>query len=303
MMDIAHIEALWRLGRLPVDAVETFAVDALMEGYDGPALRELAWPHSSWGEVGDLFAKALEEMGRPPLDRRGAIAQVIRHLAAEIVAGRVPAFEGARDLYYDVCWDFDDWGDYESVADLLRWANVFEDDAERRDEFERKIRHRCQELLDEDPVALSRKLQATGRESIPREHHIDKAQCILLVNEIEPAFQQVWRDFLSDWEGDKPGLCLYLSAFAHFTGDLVLHGASEQVPIILDQIERMLRDGDAEVRDAVATCFLEGLVHRSEVPTRAYIPHLGPESVKYCRAWDEFTGARTEGLWETNDGT
>ena len=28
-----------------------------------------------------------------------------------------------------------------------------------------------------------------------------------------------------------------------------------------------------------------------------FVPYLGQESREYCKAWDQFTGVRTEGLW------
>lgn len=301
-MDIALAEALWRLDKLPVQALEELAVAALMQGHDGPALRELAWPHASWGEVGDLFARALGEMGRSPIDRTGAIACLIRHHAADIVAGRVPPFEGARALFYAVWWDIDDPDAYASISELLQWANVYEDDPEHRDAFSARIIERARALLVEDPVVLSRRLHADDGKLAGRTGLTTTDLCILLVNEIEPTFQRKWRTSLERWGTDAwPGLSMYLAEFARHTGDLVLEGEAERVRVILDQIERLLEYGDTDVQNAAATCFLEGLLHRTDLPVDAYAPWLGPRSLAYLRAWDDFNGVRTEALWREDN--
>jgi hypothetical protein len=64
-------------------------------------------------------------------------------------------------------------------------------------------------------------------------------------------------------------------------------------------IEHLMLQGDDAVKDAVATCFLENLINRTsagDIPAANFVHLLGPESVAYCKAWDEFTGVKTEGL-------
>lgn len=58
-------------------------------------------------------------------------------------------------------------------------------------------------------------------------------------------------------------------------------------------------EGNDKVRDAVATCFLENLINAvawGRIPSSSFIHLLGEESKKYYKAWDEFTGVKTEGL-------
>jgi hypothetical protein len=33
------------------------------------------------------------------------------------------------------------------------------------------------------------------------------------------------------------------------------------------------------------------------IPYERFIPYLGEKSKEYCRAWDEFTGVKSPGLW------
>lgn len=53
--------------------------------------------------------------------------------------------------------------------------------------------------------------------------------------------------------------------------------------------------------NAVCTCFLENLLNDASAGGISYsrfIPHLGEKSKEYCRAWDEFTGVKSPGLWD-----
>lgn len=53
--------------------------------------------------------------------------------------------------------------------------------------------------------------------------------------------------------------------------------------------------------NAACTCFLENLLNRASAGRILYnrfIPYLGEKSKEFCRAWDEFTGVKSPGLWE-----
>lgn len=55
--------------------------------------------------------------------------------------------------------------------------------------------------------------------------------------------------------------------------------------------------------NAACTCFLENLINTASFGTIEYsrfIPFLGEKSKEYCRAWDEFTGVKSPGLWEND---
>lgn len=51
---------------------------------------------------------------------------------------------------------------------------------------------------------------------------------------------------------------------------------------------------------AACTCFLENLLNTASwenIKYDRFIPYLGKRSKEYCKAWDEFTGVRSPGLW------
>lgn len=53
--------------------------------------------------------------------------------------------------------------------------------------------------------------------------------------------------------------------------------------------------------NAACVCFLEDLQNiasTGEIKYSRFIPYLGEKSKEYCRAWDEFTGVKSEGLWD-----
>lgn len=57
---------------------------------------------------------------------------------------------------------------------------------------------------------------------------------------------------------------------------------------------------ESDFDNAICTCFLENLLNHAsagDVDYDRFIPLLGPKSREYCKAWDQFTGVRSPGLW------
>jgi hypothetical protein len=53
-----------------------------------------------------------------------------------------------------------------------------------------------------------------------------------------------------------------------------------------------------DVRDAMATGFLEAIAHRADqapASVERIVRSLGPRAVEYVRAWDDFSGSSTPG--------
>jgi hypothetical protein len=128
---------------------------------------------------------------------------------------------------------------------------------------------------------------------------ISKAQCMDLIVSGVPEFGQAWEDHKNYWEGEEAGLCNDISAFSDYVGEQINQGKRDNLKTIFDLIEELLTDGDQDVKDAVATCFLENLVNlasANKLFSPDFVPFLGPNSRAYCKAWDAFTGVKTEGL-------
>jgi len=114
------------------------------------------------------------------------------------------------------------------------------------------------------------------------------------------ALSSVVATLQKEWEPDElPKTIIFAEIGREFCDsiDSVLSAEHESV---LECIEDLMREGCDDVKDAVATGFLEHLLNKASsgrlyFPTIA--PLLGPECVRYCKAWDEFTGIKTPGLW------
>lgn len=72
-----------------------------------------------------------------------------------------------------------------------------------------------------------------------------------------------------------------------------------QIRVILNTVEHLLVEGNQNVKDGIATGFLEALQHQADSGRGSFArinPFFGKESRAYCHAWDKFTGAKTPGL-------
>lgn len=93
------------------------------------------------------------------------------------------------------------------------------------------------------------------------------------------------------------------SEFSHYLGDRLKAGAYPSARKVFQAVESLLEESasSSEVKDVLCTCFLENLVNRftesPEVLAR-FVPLLGERSKAYCKAWDEFTGVKTPGLYD-----
>jgi hypothetical protein len=68
---------------------------------------------------------------------------------------------------------------------------------------------------------------------------------------------------------------------------------------LFSEIERLLHSPLDQVSNAVATDTLEEIwraAHQSAFDFSTVDPHLGKETRAYLLAWDDFRGAKTEGL-------
>ena len=75
----------------------------------------------------------------------------------------------------------------------------------------------------------------------------------------------------------------------------------QEIKEIFSLIEFFIDEGNQSVQDAASTCFLENLINSTswgKLKSETFLCYLGPESKAYCKAWDEFTGVKTEGLWD-----
>lgn len=116
--------------------------------------------------------------------------------------------------------------------------------------------------------------------------------------ETAPGFHPFWQAYLEEWENvnEQLSACMDLSTLSDYVHQSILENNPIPLPEIFQLIERLMQEGDEEVKTAAATCFLENL-QNMETPSASWVPLLGAASREYCQAWDEFTGVATPGLW------
>jgi len=123
------------------------------------------------------------------------------------------------------------------------------------------------------------------------------------VNEILkkfPGFQKEWDEHLNFWEREPAGVCNDMSKFSHYVARLIENGQTENLESIFKLVEDFIVNGDSDVQNAAATCFLENLqnITGKRISAKSYVHLLGMKSKEFCRGWDEFTGVKTEGIWD-----
>ena len=119
-----------------------------------------------------------------------------------------------------------------------------------------------------------------------------------------PDFQDAFDAHVKDWDdydASKRSFFLDLDSFRSFISKKLEKDESYDYKKVFDFIEKLVVNGDESVSTAATTGFLEDLVNLSSngrFPSRSFTKYLGPESKAYCIAWDEFTGVKTDGLYD-----
>ena len=131
---------------------------------------------------------------------------------------------------------------------------------------------------------------------------ISGKRCIELIKEWFPNILPYWDRFIQDFGSDE-GLSIQMFPFEEYAIDTIKSDNANEIKKIFNFVEWMLHDGDDSVQNAIATVFLEYLQNKSpdEIQFSKFSQYMGKEAIEYCKAWDKFTGCRTEGLWDDEE--
>lgn len=131
-------------GHVASEDLPSWAAQALVEGLDSPALRELAGlPRSEVREARDLFQHAVAELGVMLPTEDASPVDLVLFWASRVVAGTVEPVDGANWIIRygeDLGWPA-------RLQRLLGLASVWEDWPEGRQETERSIVAEARALL------------------------------------------------------------------------------------------------------------------------------------------------------------
>jgi hypothetical protein len=143
-MDLDLVAAEWYLGLYPPEKMPVLAVWGLEQGFDGPALRELAGRTSATrSHESDLIERALRELGKEPLDvsDAGQLSAIL--LCKQIVSGKTSPYDGAARLWsiYNCC------GSPKSLIPFVGLASEWEDDLAHRKHYDKRILEAAKKFL------------------------------------------------------------------------------------------------------------------------------------------------------------
>lgn len=119
---------------------------------------------------------------------------------------------------------------------------------------------------------------------------IDRTNCMEIILEGIPAFQHQWEQHIAAWNLpiDRP-IAIDIAEFADFAIDTIRLGEDLELDNITAILERILLEGDALVRYAFRTMFLEQIAHRSHkmgLSIDRFIDKLQPLSYYHWQALD-----------------
>ena len=88
------------------------------------------------------------------------------------------------------------------------------------------------------------------------------------------------------------------AVFSHYVANRLVCEPNPSLGKVFEYVESKLTGDDSEIDNAACTCFLENLMNRVPdiIPPQHFVPLLGPKSRRFCRAYDEWCGSKTEGL-------
>lgn len=129
---------------------------------------------------------------------------------------------------------------------------------------------------------------------------ITEEQFSILLKEKFPKFSPHWEAHIAYWADDAEKMIPMWYPFSDYAIEVIKANDANEIKNILDFAELMLCEGNQSVQDGIATVFLEHLLAKDsdEIKFSTICKYLGKNSIEYCKAWDNFCGVRTEGLWD-----
>lgn len=95
-----------------------------------------------------------------------------------------------------------------------------------------------------------------------------------------------------EWIGDDGEFIAstWMSQLCTLVQDRFLEGDYEQSAALFLLVEQLLNEGDDSVKAAIATGFIEGLLHQQELAPELWQPLLGSSAQAHCAAMNAFYG-------------
>lgn len=128
---------------------------------------------------------------------------------------------------------------------------------------------------------------------------IESKEALLRFGKLHGFFAEAIANARTEWEPEDPPITVVMSTLGRALASGVQECKQTDLKRVFDLVESLLTDGQDEVKNAVATGFLESLLSESSASKfdfRRIATFLGKQAIRYCREWDKFTGCRTPGI-------
>ena len=122
---------------------------------------------------------------------------------------------------------------------------------------------------------------------------LEKADIVPLMLEACPGATQAWQEHLEIWEGEEAGGFNDIAIFSRYMLDCYEQGNTEEIDAAFAMIEKLIVEGNDDVRAIAVTGFLENIQNAASHTDYGYSvfePYLRPTS---RRGWEELIV-----LWE-----
>ena len=128
---------------------------------------------------------------------------------------------------------------------------------------------------------------------------VSEDECISYISFKIPEMAHRWKKYF-EITGEPIGLTVDIQPLTDYVVEKVRNEEYKDVEYALKCVEELIEIGDEDVKASMTTGFLEALLHQDphNIQFEKFAHLLGPESKEYCKAWDEFCGMRTKGLWD-----
>lgn len=116
---------------------------------------------------------------------------------------------------------------------------------------------------------------------------------------VSPLFREGLDSLIREWYPDTPPQILQFSAIGRRVAEVAVRLTESEHTVFWTVVEKVLTTGTQDVRDAICTGLLEAVLNETSsgrFDPKYYVGRLGPESMKYCKAWNDFTGCAVEGI-------
>jgi hypothetical protein len=120
---------------------------------------------------------------------------------------------------------------------------------------------------------------------------IDRTNCLEVILQEFPAFQDQWDLHLESWNSliERP-IALDIAEFADFAIEIICTGVDAEIDQLSNILEQMLTQGDSVIRYAFRRMFLEQIAHRRNrggFPIDRFTSKLQPLGYYHWQAMDQ----------------